>query len=124
MSHATIAFVPGSGKSLHSAVKEFLATSCMREYDTRKGTGDSTNVTLIALDPFCHEQFDDPQNRRPGEKIAMSTDDFMEKLLKEVDGLGGSKALVDGWVCTPNTPLSSQYQPSIMSPKIMLKQSS
>ena len=92
-------------------MNDFLAASCLRGDEPKKQPGVSTNVTLIALDPFCHRQFDNPQNRRPGEKIAMSTDDFMEKLLEEVYGLGGSQALVDGYVLlTHNRAVNTKHQ--------------
>ena len=53
----------------------------------------STRTALVALDPFCHRQFDDPKNSFP---ISMPKDEFMAKCTEEIARLGGSKALVDG----------------------------
>ena len=58
----------------------------------------STTQALVALDEFCHRQFDDPENCSFGTCITMAKDKFMMKISEEIARLGGSKALVDGYL--------------------------
>ena len=86
----------------HADADEFPANSLQSNCPDgqQRPIGDPAKTALVALDPFCHRQFDDPKNRRPGEKISMSKDEFMAKIHEEIEALGGSMALVDGYVHT------------------------
>ena len=80
-----------ASKTSVAAASAAVATNC------------PTGAALVALDAFCHRQFDDPMNSNP---ISMPKHEFMAKCSEEITRLGGSKALVDGYV-----DLSPKYRP-------------
>ena len=83
-----VPFSPKSQLELSSAVRTCLSAVAK----------DSTTPALVALDTFCHRQFNDPENSFPDNKIRMPKDDFMGKLSEQIARLGGSKALVEGYL--------------------------